>query len=755
MFAHSAWFVDLTPVQNADLVCPTILRVLGAREDARLASVDQLAEHLHEWHVLIVLDNHERVLDAAADLATVLQHCPDVKLLVTSRERLRIRPEHVYSVFPLQVPDVEQSKGGLAPLVKVSGVALFIERAQASDTGFRVSMENAQSVAELCRRLDGLPLAIELAAARVGALSPASMLSRIHDQRDLLKGPRDAPERHQSLSAVTAWSYDLLTERERAVFQILAVFVGGFTLEAVEVVIGMPPTLVIDILTSLVDRSLILPSHAADGVPRYRMLETIREFALDRLADSGQLDQAQRRHSSYFVELAERAKPLLLGPDQTAWFERLELEHDNFRAVLRRLDDDALLQMAMRLGGALWPFWLHRGYASEGGDCLARMLSLDSADTPSVSRSDMLLGAGYLAQTRSELGTARSFLQDALHLQTVRGDEAGAARSVRFLAEVARLTGDTVEAHRQFEDSIERARRAGEPSTEISALLSLVQMALDEDDLAVADEACLSGLALAQDMGWPFGIARAVLTLGKVRDAHGDHAAARLAYEDSLQRFLVLKDQFFAAACLNLLGPAASAAGDYAEAARYVAEGLVIRQQLGDREGMSWSLRAFVGLLVSVGQPMLALQLAGATTALRESIGASWWDGGADAFNWWLARIGHVVRKPDADRAWQLGLRLSVEAAIDMAITAAETLTAHMPLKMDSPHVARWSWLTPREKEVARLVAQGLTNRQIAQELVLSERTAEAHVGSTLGKLGFASRTRLAAWAIRQDLASH
>jgi DNA-binding CsgD family transcriptional regulator len=349
----------------------------------------------------------------------------------------------------------------------------------------------------------------------------------------------------------------------------------------------------------------------------------------------------------------------------------------------------------------------------------------------------------------SEFAAARSFLQESLHLQGVLGDEAGAARSVRFLAEIARLTGDTVGAHQQFEDAIQRAHRAGEPSTEVSALLSLAEMALERDDLSAAESACVSGLALAQNMGWPFGIARSVLAFGKVREAHGDHFAARVAYEESLQHFLALKDRFFAAGCLNLLGSLALAEGDQATGARYLADGLVIRQQLGDREGISWSLRAFVGLLSSIGQPVIALQLAGATTTMRKSIGATWWGGDEDGLTWWLARIGHSVRKPEVDGAWQLGLRLGVEAAIDMAISAAEALTARTPPKADSSQGPRWSWLTPREKEVASLVAQGLTNREIAERLVVAVSTAERHVANILAKLVVSSRTQLATWMLQ------
>jgi predicted ATPase len=393
---------------------------------------------LQDRRLLLVLDNFEQVVAAAADVAELLAACPSMKVLVTSRVALRLSGEHEFPVPPLTVPG-PTAVSAAEDLHRYSAFALFTERARAAHPGFTLTPENARAVAELCNRLDGLPLAIELAAARVKLFSPRALLSRLGRRLDLLKdGPRDRPARHQTLRQAIAWSYDLLDEDVRRFFRALSVFVGGCSLEAAEAVCGTGSALdVIDGVATLVDQNLLRRDEDRAGEPRFLMLETIRSYALERLGQSGEEAATRQAHAAYFLALAEEAEAALTGAEQLDWLNRLDTEHDNLRAAVLWAQDHAEAETGLRLGAALWRFWIIRGHIDEGGTYLKRMLALPGEDVLPVARARALNGLGTLLHNRGDNYEARSCLEEGLALLRQQGDRRGTATVLNNLAWVA------------------------------------------------------------------------------------------------------------------------------------------------------------------------------------------------------------------------------------------------------------------------------------------------------------------------------
>jgi predicted ATPase/class 3 adenylate cyclase len=378
-FADGVFFVPLAPISDPTLVASTVAQTLGVQETGSRPLLERLKEFLQDKAVLLVLDNFEQVIAAVPVVTALHAACPRLKSLVTSREVLRLQGEHEFPVPPLAVPDLRHLPAS-ERLSQYAAAALFIQQASAVKPDFMVTNDNAPAVAEICVRLEGLPLAIELAAARSKLLSPQALLARLGSRLELLRGgARDLPARHQTLRGAIAWSYDLLSPDEQALFRRMAVFVGGCTLEAAEAVCraaGPPELDVLEGMTSLVDKSLLRQEEEANREPRFQMLETIREYGLECLTTSGELESARRAHATDYLALAEEAEPELTGPQQGVWLHRLETEHDNLRAALQWSQARQDAETGLRLGGALWRFWLVRGYLREGRERLGRLLAL-------------------------------------------------------------------------------------------------------------------------------------------------------------------------------------------------------------------------------------------------------------------------------------------------------------------------------------------------------------------------------------------
>jgi predicted ATPase len=518
-FEDGAYFVDLAPIVDPALVPSAIAGVLEVGETAGKPLVESLVAHLRGRSALLVLDNFEQVAAATPLVAGLLATCPALKVLVTSRAALRLSGEHEYPVPPLELPDPKRLPDPEA-LARYEAVTLFIQRARAARPDFEVTNASAPAVAELCARLDGLPLAIELAAARVKLLSPQAPLARLGRRLSLLTGgARDLPARQQTLHSTIDWSYDLLEPAERTLFARLAVFVGGCSLEAVEAVCNVGDDLlldpsagsgqaVLDALALLVDKSLLRQAEGPDGEPRFTMLETIREYAAERFETSGDAECWRQRHAGYSLALAEQAAPELTGPRQAAWLERLERDHDNLRAALGRALERDQTELGLRLAGALGRFWEIRGHLREGQGWLERALSR-WPEAPAAARAAALNAAGSLAYHACAYERAATLHQEALSLRRVLGDRRGVAVSLHDLGITALHLGD-----------------------------------LDRSEAL-----CAEGRAIWRELGDQRGVAISLNSSAILARNRGDHERARAYYEESLALFRGIGDTGASASC--------------------------------------------------------------------------------------------------------------------------------------------------------------------------------------------------------------
>jgi non-specific serine/threonine protein kinase len=724
-FADGAFVVNLAPISDPGLVLSAIAQTLGVREAAGRPLLGTLVEHLRDKQLLLLLDNFEQVLPAAPLVADLLTACPGLKVLATSRAPLHVSGEQQFPVPPLALPDPRRLPERQA-LARVPAVALFVQRAQAVRPDFTLSGDNAAAVAEVCIRLDGLPLAIELAAARAKVLSPRAILTRLQHRLDLLQGgAQDWPARHQTLRQAIGWSYDLLDEPEQRLFRRLAVFVGGWRLESMVPVVaegspsqlsGQLPITLLDGLASLVDQSLLREPEGAEQGVRFEMLETVRAYALEQLEASGEAEPLQQRHAAHFLELAELAASELTGPRQGPWLERLEEEHDNLRAALDWSTERGQAELSLRLAGALGRFWEVRGYLSEGQRWLERALTLGASVGPSPTASVLaaaLNAAGTLAYISSDYERAAALFQDSLRLQRELGDRSGIATSLHNLARVRFYQGDH--------------ERAG-------AL-------------------CEESLALRRELADKRGIAMSLNTLGVIARDSGDLASARALYEQSLGLFRELGDRWGIGLLLNNLARVARDLADWTWTAALCAESLALFREVGDRHGLAWVLSNLAIVARIRGDWERVARMFGAAEALAASVGSSSLSlspverGAYQA----AAAAAKAALAPELfAAACAEGRRLPLDRLIAYALAPAEPAPASRPAPAAPGQQA--AHLTRREREVAALVARGLTSRQIAAALVISERTADAHVEHIRTKLKLRSRVQIATWAIQQGL---
>ncbi|HET6316236.1 MAG TPA: tetratricopeptide repeat protein [Chloroflexota bacterium] len=739
-----AVLVNLAPISDARLVTSEIARALGIREErGGIALLDSLKLALREKQLLLVLDNFEQVTDAAPQIADLLAACPALKVLSTSRATLRLRWEHELAVPPLQVPDLSRLPA-LDQLARVPSTALFIARAQAVNPEFRLTSHNAAAVAELCVRLDGLPLAIELAAARVKLFSPASMLARLEQRFDLLRADTlDRPDRHQTLRAALDWSYQLLPPNEQRLLRVLSVFVGGCTLEAVAEVAESPS---IDGVASLIDKSLLRQAQPGDGETRCYMLETVRQYALEQLAHSGELDEVLARHAGYCLRLAETAEPALVGPDQVRWLEQLDREHDNLRAALRWWIERRDAEMAARLGAALWRFWSIRGYPREGRVWIAEVLRAVEGTRDDL-HAKVLSGAGRLAYDQGDYAAARALYQQSLDIRRELGDTRLVAHSLGHLGEVAHQTGDYGAAEALFVESLAmlRALEDSHGVAETLDKLGLTVRCLGDYPRATAlyEEA----LAICRQLGDRAREALILNNVGRVAYYQADYQRARAFHQDSLAIRRQVGDRRGMATSLSDLGDVAQEQGAFGEARGLRAEALRLWQQLEDPWGLAYVLESFAGYAAAVDQPQAVVELVGAASVLRDSIHAPRSPGSAERIQLLVNAAMRRMGRQAAAEAWATGQLLTNDEAVAVAQQLAEASSG--PRDARSPAQAL---LSPREREVVTLITRGLTNRQIADALVIGERTVHTHVANVMAKLELSSRTQIATWGVEQGL---
>ncbi|HUG17114.1 MAG TPA: tetratricopeptide repeat protein, partial [Thermomicrobiales bacterium] len=513
-FDDGVFFVALATVTDPDLVAPTIANTLGVRESGGQSLLQTLREYLAGKHMLLVLDNFEQITPAAPLVAELLAYCPRLKILVTSRVRLNLRGEREYPLPPLGLPapgaapDVEQA-------LECPAIQLFVARASAASPAFALTESNVADVVDICRRLDGWPLAIELAAARSRLLNPRAMLSRLGRRLDLLTGgQRDLPDRHQTLRGTIDWSYDLLTPGQRALFRRLSVFSGGWSLEAAESVAGDGSFDTLDDLTSLIDHSLARRTEASDeDEPRFGMLESIAAYGTEQLEAHGETREYRERHARCFTDLAQEASRFLDRAGQDRWLDQLDLEHDNLREALRWQEENDALE-GLKLGALLWPFWLSRGYLTEGRAHLDTLLALPGARAASVERAMALAGAAMLAQRQDDYQAATGLSEQALALFDTLGEQRGKATPLVCLGTVAYKQGDFARAASLFEQCLAVARETGDEQNVILAIRNLGLVALMRGDIEQATGMLEESLTLARRRGDRSSVAAAQGNLG-------------------------------------------------------------------------------------------------------------------------------------------------------------------------------------------------------------------------------------------------
>ncbi len=582
-FQKGVWLIELAPLADPGLVVQAVASTFEVREVAGRSLLDMLVDYLQSKSLLLVLDNCEHLVAACAHLASaLLRACPNLKILATSREALGIAGEVTYHVPPLSRPDPRRLLS-IEQLAQFESVRLFVERGVYSQPRFALTDANAKAVAHICHRLDGIPLAIELAAARVKVLTVDQIAARLDDRFRLLTGgSRTGLPHHQTLRAAMDWSYDLLSEQERTLLRRLSVFAGGFHLEAVEAVCagdGVDADGVLDLLANLVDKSLVM-AEGLDGEIRYRLLETIRQYSLERLQESGEVAAIRGRHLDWYLGLAERAEPQLQGLDQMGWLERLEMEHDNLRAALEWTKVEASgTEVRLQLTGALHRFWAMRGYLSEGREWLEGVVEMSTGASPVRARA--IYGAGDLAFNQGDYGRAETLCAESLRLYRELDDKVGIALSLNVLALLNRMQGDYARAAALLEESLTLCRGLGRRWILAETLYILGLTVRRQGDYARAKALLEESLTLWRQTGDKWGLARSLGSLGVVARLQGDYERARALHEESLTLSKELGHKSELAERLLSLGTVAQDQGDYARAIALYEECLLLSREQG------------------------------------------------------------------------------------------------------------------------------------------------------------------------------
>lgn len=688
-FEDGVFFVDLSAVIDPDLVLPVIARTLGVKETEDLSIEEALLAHLGKRRILLFLDNFEQVLDAAPQVVRLMQGSPWLKTIVTSREPLHVRGEQRFPVPPLEFPDLN-SLPAPETVASYPSVELFVERARATAPDFALTGVNAEAVATVCAGLEGLPLAIELCAARANYLSPWEMQTVLNSRLGLLTGGgRDLPARQRTLASAIAWSYDLLNSGEQELFRKLGVFVGGFTRAAAEAVWGDQGSVgkgqvkranevqAADLLRSLADKSLVKPeSLNVEGREiRFGMLEAIREYALDRLNEiPEEAGSVKQRHARYFMAMAEEAEPHLAGAEQVRWLDRLEQDHDNIRMSLSWAVEHGRSQRAAELGlrttGALPRFWYKRGYISEGRERFAATLAASPAlDELRPYRAKTLEGAGILAHLQGDYLSARRLYEEALAVRHLIGDKPGAGFVLNQLGMVAHEQGDNAHARALHEDGLAIYREVGDRMGIGNSLNQLAGIDYEQEDYITARALFEEALAIRREHGDQRLVAHSLMNLGLVQYHQQDYTAARALFEESLAIWRRFGDDVGAAHVLDHLSMVAYAQGDYPSVLALLRESLIIRSKISSNIHILNNLVGFGELAVASGQLRRGVRLLGATAAHWEAMSVV---PEQDSRRNHEAAVASAQAQLEADafsRAWAEGKAMTIEEAIAYALS--------------------------------------------------------------------------------------
>src|SRR5215218_5792640 len=740
-YPDGAWLVDLAPLAEAELVPQAVAQALGVREQPGQALLETLEDSLRSSKLLLVMDNCEHLVEAVATLVdALLDSCSGLRVLATSRETLNAAGEASGVVPSLTLPGSRQEQAyTLQELENYESVRLFVDRARQRDPSFELISSNGQAVAQVCRRLEGIPLAIELAAGRMEVLSAEQLAMRLEDYLKLLTGGRTADPRHRTLRATLEWSHELLSEAERTLFRRLSVFAGGWTLEVAEEVCsgeGVEQDDVLELLSELVDKSLVVVEAGEERVPRFRMLEPVRQYGQERLHESGTAERVRQRHAEYYLALAQEAEPELEGVNQTRWIDRLEAEHDNLRAALSWALEGGQAELGLRLAGALRLFWVGRGHYSEGRRWCEEGLNRGGSVPQSV-RANALLGAGYFTASQGDLGLAIERLEDSLALYRQVGDTRRAATCIRLLGSTMLELGDWERAEALLEEALALARESGSIRDTCNALSTLSYMAACRGDMKRAKTLGEESLAIAREAGDTIAASFASNFLAVTAMLGGDYERAQTLFEATLEMTRITGNRKGQATALNNLGLVALCQGDYARAAKLSSESLRLSEESLDHQLVTWSLDALAAVLGQQGYVGRAARLWGAAEVLREASDFSQPPDDKRVLEPFLEAARSRLDEAAFQAAWEEGRAMTEEQAVEYALSEEEEQNARtldaVPEQQPRPDEPT-ERLTPREQELALLVGRGLTNRRIALELSISEHTVASHVRKILKK---------------------
>lgn len=693
-FQDGVFFVSLAHVTDPALVSPAIAQALGMKQVASREMVDTLADYLSDKQLLLLLDNFEQVVAAAPVVVRLLRAAPRLKVLVTSRQALHLRDEQEFPVPALGVPDLNHLPAAQV-LSQYEAVALFVQRARLVARDFEVTNENAPAVAEICYRLDGLPLAIELAAARIRLLPPEALLSRLGSRLRLLTGgARDLPERHQTLRSTIQWSYDLLHPSEQMLFRYMSVFVGGSTLEAIDAVCnagGALESLGIDVLdgvASLVDKSLVrqevgTPTDTTatsgrvetESEPRFGMLGTMREYALELLQNTDPEEGTRlfQQHTSYYLTLAEQGRAGIEGQQQELWLDRLDLEHDNIQAALKLAIEQSNAEVALRFCGALWIFWQMRGYYNEGHKWLSESLALRGVGVRSVARARALIGGMVMSRLQQDWPAVRAYGDEcvAIFEELAPHEQRERGLALAVYGGTRAFLGEHEVAREAVERGVALLRQAGYKWGLSHALIIRGIVANAAGDYATALAALEENVVVARAVGNKWGLAQVFNSLGDISRIKGDYARARELYEESLSLYRRLNIRSDIPASLHNLGHVALAQGDTERARGLFMEALHLQITQRNRVGIAECLAALGGIAGVDAQPERAARLFGAAEALREALNARVWPAERADYERNLAAARAQLgpgQQAAWEKAWQEGRAMSFEEALSYAL---------------------------------------------------------------------------------------
>ncbi|WP_344592007.1 ATP-binding protein [Actinomadura vinacea] len=704
-FADGVWLVNLTGLQEPGLVVQAITRALGLRDEVGRWDPLTLVDHLEGQQLLIVLDNCEHLLDACAQVVgTLLRGTYDVRILATSRQPLSVTGEHIVQVPPLSLPD----RDGPPPpdqVARYDSVRLFTERAAQVQPGFAVDRDNCATVSDVCWQLEGIPLAIELAAVRLRVLSLGQLREGLRDRYRLLTaGWHDMPPRQRTLRALIDWSFQLCSASERTMWARVSVFRGGFDLDAAAAVCsgrGVPVEDVLDLVSSLIDKSVLLREEHR-GWTRYRMLETLREYGAAVLAESGETDAVLRRHRDYYQQLAQQVSEAIFGPDQLTWFTRLRLDHANLRVAMEScLADPAQADTVLRVAAGLRSYWLVTGYLSEGRRWLDQALAVDTR--PTRTRAMALWVDAWLALMQGDLDTARPLLKESEELARQLRDKVAGAWAAQLTGYAAMGAGELAEADSRYREALPLHRAAGDDLGILCTLDRMAVLAALTGNTAAGVPYCEEALALCEARGERFNRAVMLWVLSLLYWRQGDTPGARAAATDSIRLALPFDDPIALARAVEVL---------------------------------AW--------IAADEHPEQAATLLGALDRLWRSFGGALFLYLRRYHEACEARVHEALGPAGYRTAYERGVQLPDDRLL--ALVLGEEAPPAPAATEESAAV-----LTPREWQIAELITQGLSNKQIAARLVIAPRTAEGHVEHILTKLGFTSRAQIAAWAVGQQ----